>query len=158
MQRREETMQTGLYFEDFTEGKTFYTERKTITETDVVSFVSNYCYCEPLFMDREYVVRETPFKRPIAPALLTVSMADGLTILSGIIHRTGMAFLGMELDVRAPVYIGDTISVEIEVMQRRETKKDDRGIVTFLHRVVNQDQETVLEYKVTRMIRRLGRK
>ena len=108
-------------------------------------------------MDREYIEKETPFKRPIAPALLTVSMADGLSILSGLIHRTGMAFLGMELDVKAPVFIGDTISVEIEVLNKRETKKDDRGVVTFRHRVVNQKNETVVEYKVTRMIRRRGR-
>ena len=147
-------MKHGLYFEDFEPGQTFQTERKTITETDVVTFVSNYNYSEPLFMDWEYVEKETPFKRPIAPALLTVSLADGLSILSGIIHRTGMAFLGMELDVTAPVFIGDTISVDIEVLNKRETKKEDRGIVTFLHRVVNQKSELVVEYKVTRMIKR----
>ncbi len=147
-------MQHGLYFEDFEPGKTFHTERKTITETDVVNFVSNYCYSEPLFMDWEYVEKETPFKRPIAPALLTISMADGLFILSGIIHRTGIAFLGMELDVKAPVFIGDTISVDIEVLSKKETKKEDRGVITFLHRVVNQKRELVAEYKVTRMIKR----
>ena len=147
-------MRHGLYFEDFEPGKTFHTERKTITETDVVNFVSNYCYSEPLFMDRGYIEKETPFKRPIAPALLTVSMADGLSILSGIIHRTGMALLGMELDVKAPVFIGDTISVVIEVLTKRETKKEDRGIITFLHRVMNQKGELVVEYQVTRMIKR----
>ena len=105
-------------------------------------------------MDWEYVEKETPFKRPIAPGLLTVSMADGLSILSGIIHRTGMALLGMEMNVKAPVFIGDTISVEIEALNKRETKKEDRGIITFLHRVVNQNGETVIEYKVTRMIKR----
>ena len=147
-------MQHGLYFEDFEPGKTFHTERKTITETDVVNFVSNYCYSEPLFMDRGYIEKETPFKQPIAPALLTVSMADGLSILSGIIHRTGMALLGMELDVKAPVFIGDTISVVIEVLTKRETKKEDRGIITFLHRVMNQKGELVVEYQVTRMIKR----
>jgi acyl dehydratase len=147
-------MQHGLYFEDFEPGKTFHTERKTITETDVVNFASNYCYSEPLFMDREYIEKETPFKRPIAPALLTVSMADVLSILSGIIHRTGMALLGVKLDVKAPVFIGDTISVDIEVLTKRETKKEDRGIITFLHRVMNQKDELVVEYQVTRMIKR----
>jgi len=147
-------MQHGLYFDDFEPGKTFHTERKTITETDVVNFASNYCYSEPLFMDREYIEKETPFKRPIAPALLTVSMADGLSILSGIIHRTGMALLGVKLDVKAPVFIGDTISVDIEVLTKRETKKEDRGIITFLHRVMNQKDELVVEYQVTRMIKR----
>jgi acyl dehydratase len=151
-------MQHGLYFEDFEPGKTFYTERRRITETDVVNFVSNYSYSEPLFMDWEYVEKETPFERPIAPALLTVSMADGLSVLSGIMRRTGMAFLGMELNIKAPVFIGDMISVEIEFLNKRETKKEDRGIVTFLHRVVNQSGETVIEYKVTRMIKRRSNK
>jgi acyl dehydratase len=104
-------------------------------------------------MDREYIEKETPFKRPIAPALLTVSMADGLSILSGIIHRTGMALLGVKLDVKAPVFIGDTISVDREVLTKRETKKEDRGIITFLHRVMNQKDELVVEYQVTRMIK-----
>jgi acyl dehydratase len=49
---------------------------------------------------------------------------------------------------------GDTIRVEVEVLDKRETKKTDRGIVTYQHRVVNQRDELVLEAKVQRMIRR----
>ena len=147
-------MHQGLYFEDFEPGAVFHTERKTITETDIVNFVSNYSYCEPLFMDREYIEKETPFKRPIAPALLTVSVADGLSVLSGIIHRTGIALLGMKVDVKGPVFIGDTISVEIEVVDKRETKKKSQGIITWLHRILNQRNEVVIEYTVTRMVKR----
>jgi acyl dehydratase len=44
--------------------------------------------------------------------------------------------------------------VEIEVIDRRETQKPDRGIVTFRHRVINQKSEVVMEYEVKRMIRR----
>lgn len=54
---------------------------------------------------------------------------------------------------RAPL-AGDTIRVEVEVADKRETKKPDRGIVTYQHRVVNQRGETVLEAKVQRMIKR----
>ncbi|MCK9273986.1 MAG: hypothetical protein M0P57_02735 [Syntrophales bacterium] len=85
---------------------------------------------------------------------MTVSMADGLSILSGIIHRTGMAFLWMEMDVKAPVFIGDIIHVENEALEKRETSKPDRGIITFLHRVINQKGQLILEYRVKRMIRR----
>ncbi|MDY0044796.1 MAG: hypothetical protein RBS82_09035 [Syntrophales bacterium] len=81
-------------------------------------------------------------------------MADGLSILSGIIHRTGMAFLWMEMDVKAPVFIGDIIHVENEALEKRETSKPDRGIITFLHRVINQKGQLILEYRVKRMIRR----
>jgi acyl dehydratase len=58
--------------------------------------------------------------------------------------------------VAAPVLEGDTIRVEVEVVDKRETKKADRGIVTYRHRVLNQRDEVVLELKVQRMIRRKG--
>ena len=49
---------------------------------------------------------------------------------------------------------GDTIRVEVEVVDKRETKKTDRGIVTYRHRVLNQRDELVLEARVQRMIKR----
>ena len=144
----------GVYFEDFTPGRTFSTGRRTLSEADHVNFTTSFGFFEPLFMDREYVARETPYGKPIVPGTLTFSTAEGLTILSGILHHTGIAFLGVELTVAQPVFIGDTIRVEIEVLERRETKKPDRGIVTFAHRVINQHNATVMTYTVKRMIRR----
>jgi len=58
--------------------------------------------------------------------------------------------------VVAPVLEGDTIRVEVEVADKRETKKSDRGIVTYKHRVLNQRDELVLEATIQRMIRRKG--
>ena len=147
----------GLYFEDFTPGRTFVTGRRTVSEADHVNFTTSCGFFEPLFMDREYVARETPYGRPIVPGALTFSLAEGLTILSGILHGTGMAFLGVELTVVKPVFIGDTLQVEIEVLERRETRKPDRGIVTFAHRVTNQDGQPVMTYAVKRMLRRSKR-
>ena len=147
-------MLKGLYFEDFMEGKTLYTSRRTVTETDLVTFTTLCGFFEPLFMDREYVESETAFKKRIAPGALTFSLSEGLAILSGILYRTGMAFLGVEMEVLKPVFIGDTLTVEIEVIHKRETKKPGRGIVTFLHRVINQNSEQVMEYKIKRMIKR----
>jgi len=65
-----------------------------------------------------------------------------------------MAWLGGEVRVVAPVLEGDTIRVEVEVVDKRETKKADRGIVTYRHRVLNQRDEVVLELTIQRMIRR----
>ena len=73
---------------------------------------------------------------------------------TGLIHGTGMAWLGGEVKVTAPVLEGDTIYVEIEIVDKRETKKPDRGIVTYKHRVLNQRGETVMELKLQRMIKR----
>ena len=144
----------GRYFDDFTPGNTYTTDRRTITEADHVSFTTACGFVEPLFMDRAYVSEETPYDKPIVPGALTFSMAEGLTILSGILHGTGLAFLGVELTVRRPVFINDTIDVRIDVTARRETKKPDRGIVTFFQQVHNQAGEAVMEYTVKRMIRR----
>ena len=147
-------MPQGLYFEDFTEGKKLYTSRRTVTETDLVTFTTLCGFFEPLFMDLAYVESETPYKKRIAPGALTFSISEGLAILSGILYKTGMAFLGVEMEVLKPVFIGDTLTVEIEVINKRETKKTDRGIVTYLHRVMNQNSEQVMEYKIKRMIKR----
>ena len=147
-------MLQGLYFEDFTVGKKLYTNNRTITETDLVAFTTLCGFFEPLFMDQAYVESETPYKKRIAPAALTFSISEGLALLSGILNKTGMAFLGVEMEVLKPVFIGDTLTVEIEVVDRRETKKTDRGIVTYLHRVINQNGERVMEHKIKRMIKR----
>jgi len=144
----------GFYYEDFSPGKRFKTLKRTITESDLVQFITLCGFYESLFMDQTYVRDETSFGRPIVPGALSFSYAEGLSILSGILHRTGLAFLGLELEIKKPVFVGDTLGVEIEVTDRRETQKPDRGIVTFQHRVLNQSNDLVLEYRVKRMIRR----
>lgn len=147
-------MHNGLYFDDYEIGNTYVTRRRTITETDHVNFTTQCGFFEPLFVDRAYVSEKTAYKQPIVPGALTFSMAEGLTILTGILHHTGMAFLGVALEVLKPVFIGDTIRVEIEVAAKRETRKPDRGIVTYAHHVINQHDEPVMRYQIKRMIRR----
>ena len=144
----------GLYFEELLTDKTYTTHRRTITEADHVNFTTSFGFFEPLFMDRAYVETETHYGKAIVPGALTFSVAEGLAILTGILHGTGMAFLGVEMKILNPVFIGDTITVEIEIVDKRETQKPDRGIVTFFHRVKNQDDTVVMEYTVKRMLRR----
>jgi acyl dehydratase len=102
----------------------------------------------------EYVKKESVFGRRAAPGALTFALSEGLVMQTGLIHGTGMAWLGGEVRVVAPVLEGDTIRVEVEVVDKRETKKPDRGIVTYRHRVLNQRDEVVLELTIQRMIRR----
>ena len=147
-------MKEGLRFEYFSPDGIYRTNARTVTEADLVNFVGLCAFYEPLFTDKEFVEKQTHFKKRIVPGALTFSFAEGLSILSGILHRTGMAFLGLELQIFNPVFIGDTISVEIKVLEKRETSKPDRGIVTFVHEVRNQNEDVVMEYTVKRMIRR----
>ena len=146
----------GLNFEQHEIGATFRTHGRTVSETDIVTFVNLCGFTEPLFMDMEYVARESLFKRRAAPGALTFALAEGLIIQTGLIHGTGMAYLGGDVRVVGPVLEGDTLAVEVEVTDKRETKKPDRGIVSYRHRVLNQRGELVLEAKVQRMIRRAG--
>ncbi|PYM37365.1 MAG: acyl dehydratase [Candidatus Rokuibacteriota bacterium] len=147
---------SGLTFEQHEIGATHRTLGRTVSETDIVNFVNLCGFTEPLFMDMEYVARESVFKRRAAPGALTFALAEGLIMQTGLIHGTGMAWLGGEIRVVAPVLEGDTLTVEVEVADKRETKKPDRGVVTYRHRVLNQRGELVLEARVQRMIRRAG--
>jgi acyl dehydratase len=146
--------QHELTFEEHTIGAKYATLARTVSETDIVTFVNLCGFNEPLFMDMEYVARESVFKGRPAPGALTFALSEGLVMQTGLIHGTGMAYLGGEIRVVAPVVAGDTIRVEVEVTEKRETKKPDRGIVTYQHRILNQRGEVVLEARIQRMIRR----
>jgi acyl dehydratase len=144
----------GLTWEAHAVGAVFRTRGRTVSETDIVTFVNLCGFTEPLFMDMEYVARESVFARRAAPGALTFALSEGLIMQTGLIHGTGMAYLGGEMRVVAPVLESDTIRVEVEVVDKRETKKPDRGIVTYAHRVLNQRGELVLEARLSRMVRR----
>jgi acyl dehydratase len=146
----------GVTFEEYTVGAVYRTLGRTVSETDIVTFVNLCGFIEPLFMDMEYVAKESVFKRRVAPGALTFALSEGLVMQTGLVHGTGMAYLGSEVKIVAPVLEGDRIHVDVEVIDKRETKKADRGIVTYRHRVVNQRGEVVIEATVQRMIRRGG--
>jgi len=146
--------QHGLTFEEHAIGAKYQTLGRTISETDIVTFVNLCGFNEPLFMDMEYVARESVFKGRPVPGALAFALSEGLIMQTGLIHGTGMAYLGGEIRIVAPVLAGDTIRVEVEVTEKRETKKPDRGIVTYQHQVLNQRGDLVLEARVQRMIRR----
>jgi acyl dehydratase len=144
----------GLSFERFRVGDRYGTLGRTVSDFEILQFATLTGFTEPLFMDLEYIRRESVFGTRVAPGVLTFALAEGLTLQTGILHGTGLALLSYDVRVLAPVLAGDTISVEIEVVDRRETKKPDRGVVTFRHRVSNQRGEAVMEATIARMIKR----
>ena len=147
-------MRQGMTFEEFQPGDVMRTARRTVTETDVVQFVNLSGLVEPLFLDAEYMRDETDYGGRIAPGSLTFALAEGLTTQTGMIHRTGLAFVGLRgMRLFRPVKVGDTIGVEIEVLESRRTKSRNAGIVRCRHVVTNQHGETVMDYTVERLIR-----
>ena len=79
---------------------------------------------------------------------------EGLLAQSAI-QGTGLAFLGMDLKILGPTFAGDTIHVEVEVLESRPSEtRPGRGIVRTSNKVVNQRGEMVMQYTPLRMIKR----
>jgi acyl dehydratase len=147
-------MHKGMTFEEFRSGDRITTGRRTITEHDILEFVTLVGLTEPLFLDMEYIRNESLYGERIAPGSLTFGMAEGLTVQTGIIHGTGMAFAGLDkMRLFGPVKVGDTIQVEIEVLDSKPIPARGGGIVRYHQLVKNQRSETIMEYDVARLIR-----
>ena len=142
----------GLYWQDLKAGDRSLTFGRTITETDIVNFISCTGMLELLFTNEVYRQTESQIKGRLVPGALVFSMAEGLVIV-GTIQGTGMAFLGMDLEIKAPTVAGDTIHVEIEVVEVRETSKGGRGLVRTCNTVINQKGVTVMVYRPLRMMK-----
>jgi acyl dehydratase len=147
-----EVVGLGLYFEDLPVGKVFRTVGRTVTETDITNFVNTTGMVEVLFTNLEFLRNESDIKGRLAPAALCYCFAEGLLIQSTMQH-TGLAFLNMELNVERPVFAGDTIHVECEVIEARLTRKPGRGLVRTRNRVVKQDGTVALTYTPLRMVK-----
>lgn len=133
-------------------GSSFRTIRRTLTETDLVNFVTVCGFAESLFLDATAAVDEAGYAGRLVPGAMVFSFAEGLVISSGIIAGTGLAYLGGPVDVLGPSYVGDTIEVHVTVTECRPTSKGGRGIVTTRNDVVNQRDEIVLRYQPSRMV------
>ncbi len=146
---------TGLFYEDFAEGRAWRTAARTIGESDVNAFsalTGDYTY---LHTDAE-AAAETPFGERVAHGLLGLSFLMGLVTRLGIIEGTVEAFLGLEWRFRGPIRLGDTICGEVAVKSRRVSSKG-QGLVTFAMRLLNQKNETIHEGDVTIMVERRGK-
>jgi acyl dehydratase len=141
----------GMYWQDMPVGAKFKTYGRTITETDIVNFISCTGFLEVLFTDMEFVREHSAIKGRLAPGALIYALGEGLTML-GTIQGTGLAFLGMEMDVKGPTFAGDTIHVEIEVIEQRPASKGGRGLVRTRNSIINQKGETVLIYTPLRLM------
>jgi acyl dehydratase len=142
------------YFEDYEIGAEYTTHARTITETDIVTFVNLFGFFEPLFIDMEFVQNQSLFGSRIAPGSFTFALSEGMAIQSGLV-RGGMALLGVqEMKIPAPLRCGDTVHVQVKVLAKRETSRLDRGVVTSEQQVINHKGDVLLQYTVNRMIRR----
>ena len=149
---RPQTINHGLTFEQHTVGDRWRTQRRTVSEHDLMTFVTTFGFTEELFLDAG-ASRELGFDGRLVPGALTLALAEGLVVGSGALAGTGLAFLGGEIEIKAPVFVGDTIEVWIEVTATRMTSSGDRGVVTTRNEVRNQQGAIVLVFTPSRMIK-----
>ena len=132
------------YFEDFEAGQTFQSVGRTVTETDLVMHSALAGDWTELHTNRHYAEDEY-FGERVAHGPMTFVLATGFVYRSGIVERTVLAFLGMNyMDIPAPVRIGDTISLAMEVTKTKDiSTRDDSGLVVIDTAMTNQDGDEV---------------
>ena len=136
---------TGKWFEELTPGLVIpHAIRRTLTESDNVSFTTMTMNPAWLHLDFDYAANETEFGRPLVNSMLTGAGVSGISVHETTLGTT-VANLGFrEVTFPAPVFQGDTIRVETEVVERRVSKsRPSQGIVTFEHRAFNQTNVVV---------------
>jgi acyl dehydratase len=100
-----------------------------------------------LHLDADYM-KSTPYGKPLVNSCLTLSFMVGISV-NETTHGTAVANLGMdEVRFPKPLFCGDTIRIESEVLELRDSKsRPENGIVIFAHRAFNQENELVGECK-----------
>ena len=128
--------------------------RRTVTETDNLLVTTLTHNSQPLHLDVEYAAG-TEFGRIVVNGLFTFALMVGVSVGDTTLG-TLVANLGYDkVTMPKPVFIGDTLRVETEVVELRLSKsRPDAGIVTFRHRAFNQRGEMVCEALRTALVRR----
>lgn len=142
------------FMQDFELGQKIITPSITVTETHIVNWAGLTMDFYPLHMDREYASK-TVFKERIAHGPLTFALGVGLMFQTGVAADSVIAWLGADISkIPAPVKIGDTIHVEAQVTELRETKNPSQGVMIMRYTVVNQRGETVMIYDMKMLMHR----
>jgi acyl dehydratase len=144
---------TPLYFEDLNVGQKLVSAGRTITEADIVMFAGLSGDYNPIHTNEEWCKKSSHFKRRVAHGMLTASIASGLIFRMGFLDGTGLAHLGTTMKFLSPVFPGDTIHIELEILSKKEVDQN-RGIFTVKMDIVNQDEKIVETEQTSIMIAR----
>ena len=145
----------GLYFEEFTVGQIFkHQPGGTVTEADNVLFTAMTMNPQPLHLDAAFA-SQTEFGQRLVNSLLTLGIAVGLSVGDTTLGTT-VANLGFDkIEFPKPVFHGDTLYIETEIMDKRESRsRPDAGVVFFEHRATNQREELVARIRRAGLMRK----
>jgi acyl dehydratase len=146
---------TGLYCEDFKVGTVFRHDlRRTVTQADNVVFSTMTHNPSPLHLDAEFM-RKSEFGQPLINSCFTFGLMIGISVADTTMG-TAIANLGYdEARFPKPVFAGDTLRVETEVTDIRDSKsRPTTGIVTLMHRTYNQKDELVASCTRTVLVKK----
>jgi acyl dehydratase len=146
-------MTTGLFFEEFEIGAKYSSQGRTIAESDVNTFAGLSGDFNPLHTDAEFA-QTTVFGERIAHGMLTVAISTGMSNWTGIFASTTIALMEQNIKYTGAVKFGDTVHLEMEVTEKKETSKPDRGIVKFAAKMLNQKDDVVVDMLWTLMMKR----
>jgi len=143
----------GRFYEEFEIGQRFETPRRTVIEADIGSFAGLTADFNPLHMD-ELFAAQSDFKGRISHGPMIVGMAFGLASRANVMDGTVLALLEIGWKFIKPVRPGDTISAVFTVLDKRETRAPDRGVVTLQIDVLIQHGEIAQTGTAKALIRR----
>ena len=129
----------GRFFEDFQVGDVYeHRPGRTITEADNSWFTLLTMNTHPLHFDAEYA-KHSEFGKPLVNSTFTLAVVTGMTVSDT--SQKAIANLGWDgIKLTGPVFVGDTIYAESEVLEKRESKsRPNQGIVTIRTRGLKQD-------------------
>jgi acyl dehydratase len=133
-----------LYFQEFEIGQHIVTQARTLTETDIVNFAGVSGDFTTIHTDAVYS-SQTPFEQRVAHGLLVLSMASGLVIRTGALEGTVLAFREINTwKFSQPAFIGDTLHVDAEVVEKKDMPRLGGGAVTVEVKVLNQNDEIIM--------------
>lgn len=138
----------GIWFDELTVGQMFdHPIRRTVTETDNLLFSTLTHNPAQLHLDAEYM-KASDYGRILVNSTFTLGLMVGVSVGDTTLG-TAIANLGWdEVRFPAPVFVGDTLRIETEVIELRESKsRPGAGIVTFAHRAYNQHGTLVASCK-----------
>ena len=146
----------GRYFEEFVVGHIYeHRPGRTITDADNVWFTLLTMNTHPAHFDYEFS-KATEFGKPLVVSPLTIALMTGMSVSDT--SGKAIANLGWdEVRMVYPLFVGDTLYCESEVLDKRESKsRPDQGIVTFKTVGKNQDGKVVSHYKRTVLVWKQG--
>lgn len=141
------------YFEDLAVGDTFDAGSYTLEKDEIIAFAEQFDP-QPFHVDEE-AAKESMFGELVASGLHTLCLASKLAVENVFDEIANLGGRGMDaLQFSRPVKPGDTLSVEVEVMERSESRHPDRGYTTLETRVDNQHDDEVLSFVMYNIVER----